>query len=156
MGKIKFPTAFLFSLASWEKKRKIRWIQMVFTFKCLLKTLQSIRYELRGCSIDCPLIFNDPSVTCPAKGEAIMEISLLYSPVKEERWLQLRTTPYLAGPKQTNYNELKHCYFHLGCVCAHSAVLRISSAPGMWWIYYTCLELGVHVLDEVVHFYSCI
>lgn len=52
---------------------------MVFTFKSLFKKLQSIGYELRGCSIDCPLIFNDPSVTCPAKGEAITEMKICFT-----------------------------------------------------------------------------
>lgn len=41
-----------------------------------------------------------------------------------------------------------------------SAVSRISTAPGVWWIYYTCLKLGFHVLDEIVQccgffFYGC-
>lgn len=31
-----------------------------------------------------------------------------------------------------------------------SPVSRISTAPGVWWIYYTCLKLGFHVLDEIV------
>lgn len=31
-----------------------------------------------------------------------------------------------------------------------SAMSRISTAPGMWWIYYTCFKLGFHVLHETV------
>lgn len=30
---------------------------------------------------------------------------------------QNHSIPSLEGPKQTTYNELKRCYFHLGRVC---------------------------------------
>lgn len=30
----------------------------------------------------------------------------------------------LEGPKQTMYNELKRCYFHLGCLCMHCLPCR--------------------------------
>lgn len=52
---------------------------MVFTIKPLFKKVQSIGYELRSCDIDCSHIFNDPRMTCSAKGEAVIEIKIHFT-----------------------------------------------------------------------------
>lgn len=41
------------------------------------------------------------------------------------------------------------------CACTLPCVPRISSAPGMGWIYYFCLELGLYMLDESTHWFLC-
>lgn len=52
---------------------------MVFTIKSLFKKIQSVGYELRSCDIDCSHIFNDPRMTCSAKGEAMIEIKIHFT-----------------------------------------------------------------------------
>lgn len=104
----------LFSSSQLEKK-KFMW----FSLLNLHSKNSSFWYELRGCSIDSAFICNDPFVTCPANGDATIEIkfALQFSKWRKMTRAQNHSIFSLEGPKQTTYNELKCCFFPLGCLC---------------------------------------